>query len=237
MKKITAVFFDAGNTFLSPCKSIGKIYAQLAKEIGYIFSSEAMDDRISEAWEKHLCLKKARNFQCTNDTLIKDWKHFVRNVLPENISANDFDKLFYHIFTRFGEAEFYTLANGFIDTISTLKEMNLQLGLVSNWDNRLLTLLKAFNLYSLFDTLTISYEAGVEKPNTKIYNIACQRIKVLPENALMIGDSINGDIEAPESIGMTGMLYDPKILKPNWRGPILHSWKHPDTLFAFFTTE
>lgn len=237
MKKITTVFFDAGHTFLSPRESVGKIYAQLAKEKGYFFSSETIDARISAAWEKHIRIKSARNFQCTNNLLIKDWKQFVRNVLPENIPTDDFEKLFYHIYTRFGEAKFYTLANGFIDTINTLKKMNVQLGLVSNWDSRLPALLKAFNLYSLFDTLTISYEAGVEKPNTKIYDISCQRTKVLPENALMIGDSINGDVEAPESIGMTGMLYDPKSLKTNWHGPVLHSWKQPDSLFAFFTTE
>jgi putative hydrolase of the HAD superfamily len=235
MKKITAVFFDAGNTFLWPRESVGKIYAQLAKEIGYIFSSEIMDARISSAWKKHIRIKSARNFQCTNDMLITDWKQFVRCVLPENISADDFEKLFYHIYTRFGEAKFYTLASGFTETINTLKKMNIQLGLVSNWDSRLPSLLKAFNLYSLFDTLTISYEAGVEKPNTKIYDIACQRTRVLPENALMIGDSISCDVEAPESIGMTGLLYDPKILNPNWSGSVLHSWKQPDTLFSFFT--
>ena len=234
MKKITAIFFDAGNTFLSPCKSVGKIYAQLAKETGYIFSSATIDDRIPAAWEKHLYLKKARNFQCTNDTLIKDWKQFVRNVLPKKIQTDDFDKLFDHIYTRFGEAEFYTLADGFTDAINTLKKMNIQTGLVSNWDSRLPALLKEFNLYSLFDTLTISYEAGVEKPNTKIYEIACQRAKIFPENALMIGDSIKGDIEAPESIGMTGMLYDPKILECDWHRPVLHSWKQLDPLKFFY---
>ena len=169
--------------------------------------------------------------------LIKDWKQFVRNVLPENIPADDFEKLFHHIYTRFGEAEFYTLANGFTDTINTLKKMGIHLGLVSNWDSRLPALLKAFNLHSLFDTLTISYEAGFEKPNTKIYDISCQRTNVLPKNALMIGDSINGDVKAPESIGMTGMLYDPKSLITNWHGPVLHSWKQPGALFSFFTTK
>lgn len=237
MKKITAVFFDAGHTFLWPRESVGKIYALLAKEIGYIFSSEIIDARISSAWENLIRIKSARNFQCTNDILIQDWKQFVLNVLPENISPDDFEKLFYHIYTRFGEAEFYTLASGFTDTINTLKKMNIQIGLVSNWDSRLPAILKAFNLYSLFDTLTISYEAGVEKPNTKIYDIACQRTKVLPDNALMIGDSISCDVEAPESIGMTGLLYNPKFMKPNWCGPVLHSWEQPDTLFAFFTTK
>ena len=111
--------------------------------------------------------------------------------------------------------------------------MNIRLGLISNWDDRLPKLLKAFNLHSLFDTLTISYEAGFEKPNTNIYDIACEKTNVLPENALMIGDSINADIKAPASIGMTGVLYDPKQLNTGWNGPILRSWKEPDILFEF----
>ncbi|EMS81492.1 HAD-IA family hydrolase [Desulfotignum phosphitoxidans] len=234
MKKITTVFFDAGNTFLSPCKSVGKIYAQLAKEKGYLFSSETIDAKIPDAWDKYFHIKSDRNFKCSDEILIRDWKQFVRDVLPGNMLEEDFKELFSHIYTRLGGAEFYTLAVGFEDTLHTLKKMGVHVGIISNWDSRLPGILKALNLYSLFDTTTISYEAGVEKPNTKIFKIACQRANVKPENAIIIGDSIAHDVEASESIGMTGILYNGKSLKLNWRGPTLHSWEQPDILLAFF---
>ena len=233
MNSISTVFVDAGHTFLSPRESIGEIYAQLVKEIGYFLIPEILNARISTAWEKYIHIKSLRNFQCTNELLIKDWRQFVYNVLPPEIRAADFEKTFMHIYRRLGDAEFYTLADGFTDTIDRLKKMNIQLGLISNWDDRLPKLLKAFNLYSFFDTLTISYEAGFEKPNTNIYDIACGKTNVLPKNALMIGDSLSADIKASVSIGMTGVLYDPKELKTGWNGPILRSWKAPDILFEF----
>jgi len=237
MKSISTVFFDAGHTFLSPRESVGEIYSRLGKEIGYVFLPEILNARISAAWGKYLRMKSLRNFQCTNDLLIRDWRQFVYDVLSPKIQADDFEKIFRHIYRRLGDPEFYMLAGGFTDAITILKKMNIRVGLVSNWDNRLPKLLKAFNLYSLFDTLTISFEAGFEKPSTKIFSIACERTNVLPGNALMIGDSVNGDIEAPASMGMAGILYDPKKLKTDWRGPILRSWKEPDILFAFVKEE
>lgn len=231
------VFFDCGHTFLSPCKSVGEIYAMLSKEKGYILSSETINSKISTAWKNYLYRKKLRHFECTNSTLIHDWKEFVREVLPDHIPADKFDDLFVHIYTRFGDPQFYTLANGFKETIQKLKKLQVQTGIISNWDNRLPGLLKGFNLYSLFDTLTVSYETGIEKPNKKIYELACRRAGVRPESALMIGDAVNEDVKAAQSAGMTGILYDPKVSEPGWPGPVIHSWTKPDALFEFLNKE
>jgi len=35
----------------------------------------------------------ARNFECTNDKLIRDWKQLVRYVWPEKMPTADFEKL------------------------------------------------------------------------------------------------------------------------------------------------
>ena len=64
----------------------------------------------------------------------------------------------------------------------------LKLGIVSNFDTRLRPILKGLGLDQLFDTIVISAEIGVEKPNPIIFEAACQELGVLPEEAVHVGD-------------------------------------------------
>lgn len=49
-------------------------------------------------------------------------------------------------------------------------------------------ILKDLGLDQLFDTIMISAEVGVEKPNPIIFEAACQELGVLPEEAVHVGD-------------------------------------------------
>ena len=57
-------------------------------------------------------------------------------------------------------------------------------------------------------SLTISGEVGVRKPNAKIFKVACERAGVLPKEAMLIGDSIENDIVGANQAGMTSVFID-----------------------------
>lgn len=59
-------------------------------------------------------------------------------------------------------------------------------------------------------SLTISDEVGVRKPNVKVFQVACERAKVLPKEAMLVGNSIQNDIVGANRIGMTSVLIDRK---------------------------
>ena len=59
-------------------------------------------------------------------------------------------------------------------------------------------------------SLTISDEVGVRKPNIKVFTVACKRAGVLPKEALFVGDSIENDIVGANRVGMTSVLIDRK---------------------------
>lgn len=54
-------------------------------------------------------------------------------------------------------------------------------------------------------SLTISDELGVRKPNLEIFKVACERASVLPEEAMFIGDSVRNDIVGANRAGMTSV--------------------------------
>ena len=55
-----------------------------------------------------------------------------------------------------------------------------------------------------FKTLVISGAAdvAVRKPNPRIFRLACERLGVAPEHALMIGDHMEADIRGARAVGL-----------------------------------
>jgi HAD superfamily hydrolase (TIGR01509 family) len=74
-----------------------------------------------------------------------------------------------------------------------LKDKGIPVAVVSNipWDIR--GVFRRHDAEHLVDEFVLSYVEGVMKPDPKIFLVACQRIGVAPEEALMIGDSPEAD--------------------------------------------
>lgn len=64
-------------------------------------------------------------------------------------------------------------------------------------------------LLPYFDTITDSSSVGVKKPDAKIFNHALTVAKVLPQEAVMIGDSLEADIQGALAVGMHAIHFMP----------------------------
>jgi putative hydrolase of the HAD superfamily len=111
-----------------------------------------------------------------------------------------------------------------------LRQLGLELGVLSNWDSRLVNILESLNVSDLFETKTVSWEAGVEKPHPDIFKIALERSGVTAEESIMIGDVFEWDVAPSESLGMTPVWYNSDGSRPEWRGVRLDSWLEPRPL-------
>jgi putative hydrolase of the HAD superfamily len=58
------------------------------------------------------------------------------------------------------------------------------------------------------DTLVVSEEAGVSKPDPRIFAIALERLGSVPEDAVMIGDSWPADIEGARAAGIRAVWFN-----------------------------
>jgi FMN phosphatase YigB (HAD superfamily) len=72
---------------------------------------------------------------------------------------------------------------------------------LSNSDDRLRPLL---GLASYFPSLVISCEAGVVKPDPRVFRLAATALTVTPGQLFHVGDSHAMDMLGPERIGATG---------------------------------
>lgn len=82
------------------------------------------------------------------------------------------------------------------DTVAVLRRLRdlaRPVAVVSNigWDPR--PVLERWELTGLIDTLVLSYERGVQKPDPAIFELACTELGVEPGQALMVGDNREAD--------------------------------------------
>ncbi|GGS17940.1 hydrolase [Streptomyces humidus] len=74
-----------------------------------------------------------------------------------------------------------------------LRERGLRVGVVSNigWDLR--PVFREHGLDGYVDTYTLSYEHGVQKPDARLFTIACEALGAEPHRTLMVGDDRRAD--------------------------------------------
>ena len=77
-----------------------------------------------------------------------------------------------------------------------------KIGVIANQIPGTADRMKSYGLYPYLDLIIASAEEGVEKPDLRIFEIAFERAKCRPENAVMIGDRIDNDIVPAKQKGM-----------------------------------
>lgn len=99
-------------------------------------------------------------------------------------------------------------------TLIDLKSKGYKLGVISNG----LTIkqyekLVRLGLHHFFDFVITSEEAGVEKPDPAIYELAMKRMGCDPENSVMIGNNFKDDIMGAIDAGMSAIYLTPGLTK------------------------
>ncbi|MFI2760792.1 HAD family hydrolase [Streptomyces echinatus] len=79
------------------------------------------------------------------------------------------------------------------EVLRTLRERGTGIGVVSNigWDLR--PVFRAHGLDAYVDTYALSYEHGVQKPDPRLFAVACEALGTDPREVLMVGDSRPAD--------------------------------------------
>ena len=71
------------------------------------------------------------------------------------------------------------------------------------------TKLSGSGLEPYFETLTVSEEVGVKKPNPEIFHFALRKAQATAEDSLMIGDEMAVDIDGARAAGIDQLFFNP----------------------------
>ncbi|MFI9645642.1 HAD family hydrolase [Streptomyces sp. NPDC052040] len=108
------------------------------------------------------------------------------------------------------------------EVLSALRERGLAVGVVSNigWDLR--PVFREHGMDAYVDAYVLSYEHGVQKPDTRLFALACEALGVAPGQALMVGDDRRADGGAAD-LGCAVHFVDhrPAAERPDALRPVL----------------
>ncbi len=96
-----------------------------------------------------------------------------------------------------------------LSTLEELRQRGYRLGLVSNFCNLVDVVylnIDRLGLLQYFEQSVLSCEVGWRKPSPRIYAAICEKMAVVPENCLFIGDRLIEDIRGPQQAGMRAIL-------------------------------
>jgi putative hydrolase of the HAD superfamily len=119
-----------------------------------------------------------------------------------------FDEYFDEVFHAFEGPAYWDLYPETLSVLKRLKEQGVELGVISNFDSRLFTILRGLGLAELFDTVTISTLSHVAKPSSRIFHLALEKHAVDPDEAIHVGDSVRDDLEGARRAGLHAALID-----------------------------
>jgi len=197
MKNIEAILFDVGQTFLYPDFPFLK---NLLAEYGVAADVETLNKGAATAREKTFRYREVERWQ----EFFAFWMKFA------GAAENDLPQILPRIFERHKREHLWNwLDPAAPEVFAGLKKLGYSLGIISNSDGSIAGAMKKFGLTHFFDCIIDSHVVGVEKPNSRIFEIALQQIGLPAEKCVYIGDNYGRDVVGARNAGLTPILLDP----------------------------
>lgn len=102
-----------------------------------------------------------------------------------------------------------TLHSEAIPLLSALQKRNIHTGIISNFEHapHVRNLLKSFGLEPYLQTIILSAEVQLKKPDSRIFLLASSLSSISPQETLFVGDNPKEDFEGAKNAGMQTYLY------------------------------
>ena len=206
--RIQAVFFDVGGTMVVPRPSLGEIYERVLGPLGIRVDAAAFRTAFQETWsEFDLLIGRGKDrYSHFEGGESEYWVRYIRRVLERVATAERAEEAASALHAAFSDPALWSVFDDVRPTLNALRARGVRLGVISNWDSRLRALLGALGLAREFETIVVSCEVGVEKPDRAIFERALEDLGIGPHEAFHVGDDVVADYEGPRSAGLDAAL-------------------------------
>jgi putative hydrolase of the HAD superfamily len=171
---------------------------------------------------------KSKAVPCFGGSKAKEWwedvakNTFIRlGVAPTDLDAGGFSNYFEQLFQFYSSNDAWELLPGASDVISGLAswraaDSDRRLCVISNWDDRLVTVLGELEILQHFDVVMTSSMCGYEKPDKRIFEkVAAQAGLATPCEAIHCGDNFKKDVIGATNAGWSSIY----IGEDGWKAP------------------
>ena len=204
------IYLDAFGTLFGVKGSVGEIYSNLALGVGVSTNAQA----VNRAFYQSFAAAERMAFPGVEPDAIpaleyRWWKDVVSETF-DRVGAlekfSDFDQFYGDLYGYFETPAPWRVYPDTLPSLTRWQSMNIELGIISNFDSRLHRVLDVLGLSAYFQTVTLSTEVGVAKPAAKIFQVALAKHNCAANQAWHIGDSEAEDYAGAKTVGMRAIL-------------------------------
>jgi putative hydrolase of the HAD superfamily len=223
---LEVIYLDAVGTLFGVRDSVGQIYSEVASKYGVNCQPELLDRCFYSAFKNSSpCI-----FPSVTPADIPHHEYlWWREINRQTFTAAgvwdrfaDFDAFFQDLYAYFTTPAAWVIYPDVIPALEnwtrshsqTASRANLKLGVLSNFDSRLYTVLEVLDLAKYFSTVTISTEVNAAKPQPEIFIAALEKYRCEPHLACHIGDSLKEDYQGAKSAGLNAIWLD-RVTSPS----------------------
>jgi len=199
---VQAILFDAAGTLIRLPRGVGWHYREVAARHGMALE----ETRISAAFAT--AFKAAPPRVSTGVSRPDDdklwWWGLVRRVLAEcgeQPDEEEFGAYFEELYGHFAQPGVWELYPEAIPVLEALRP-RYRLGIVSNFDRRLYAILDHLGIRHYFEAVILSSEAGIDKPDPRIFAAALSLLDTVPGRTIHAGDHPEQDWRGAEEAGL-----------------------------------
>jgi len=207
---LRAVFFDVGGTLLEVSPSVGSVYAEVLGRFGRKLHPGRLQDGFVGGWRRATRQRPPGQdrFSAEPGGSRGFWRRQLDHTLDEHGEPAIQDDEFDAVMAEFGRSARYRLFPEVDGVLAAVAGAGLELGVISNWDERLPGLLAGLGISERFSVTIVSGIERIEKPATELFALACERADVSPGEALHVGDDREADYDGARAAGLEALLVD-----------------------------
>ncbi|CAF0856309.1 unnamed protein product [Didymodactylos carnosus] len=172
LKNVHLITFDVHNVLLKVKNGAPYHYCKIAKEQLNINADESIvKQRFVQAFRQYN--NEYPGYGIRHNISSRQWWSliFKQSFQDYNLSHDIETKLSRLLYDKFAEPHFWLKDPSADDVLNKLKT-TYRLGIISNFDERLIPLLQSFNLYNQFSFVLSPLTCGYYKPEKDIFNLA-----------------------------------------------------------------
>ncbi len=202
-----AVFFDAVGTLIHPRPSAPTIYADVARRYGLALSPADVRARFVAAYLKEEAADAVANWLTSEDRERHRWRTIVCETL---VGVSDPEACYCELFDHFAHPQAWEPDADAHAVLTELAGHGLVLGMGSNYDERLWSVLAGFPEFAaLKGRVLVSSEVGVRKPGAGFFSAVVRAAGCAPAEVLFVGDDFDNDYAGATAAGLNAVLLDP----------------------------
>jgi putative hydrolase of the HAD superfamily len=206
------IFLDAVGTLFGVRGSVGEIYGRFARQFGV----DAPDAAINDAFYAIFQATPEAAFPGADRHELPHLEYqWWRNIAAQTFQAvgvidqfDAFDDFFEVAFWYFATADAWEVYPDTRPALDAWTNQGIPLGIISNFDTRIYTVLDRLGLSDYFESITLSTEVGAAKPARQVFEAALHRHGVAPAEAWHVGDGDRADVEGARAVGIQAIYLD-----------------------------